>query len=191
MKKLITDGLLDIAIILSLLRTDIHNLINSEYDQLNHYPEIQEIILGSTSAYTQTHFHHNNWRNNLGGFAHPKSIITDNYFDSSVFRDLHSLGDYRRFDGIQTNINAYLASNPVAFPPLASEGASTSQGENTHQSDNNNNDPETEPVSSASEQSLPTVANEASTGNETEESTAPIPGSELTKEVLQAATVMQ
>lgn len=181
MKNFLTDGLLDVAIILSLLRTDIHNLINSEYDQFNHYPEIQEIILGSTSAYTQTNFHNSNWRNSRGGFVHPKSV--ENFYESTIFRDLHSLGNYRRFEGVHTSINAYLASSPGAIPPSESEGASTSQGGNSHHSDNNNNDPETDPVSSASEQSLPTVANEGRTGNETQVSLSFIPGSELTKEV--------
>ena len=183
MKKHLTDGLLDIALLLSLLRTDLHNLLNADHEVLfNNYPEIQEIFLGSTSAYTQTHnFHANNWHNSMGAFVHPKSI--DNFYANSIFRDLHELSHYRRFDGIQTNINAYLASSP-GTGQLASETASTSQGGNDPVSDSNNNEPGVHhPTGSATEHSLPPIGSEPETSGESELSPVFVGGGELTKEV--------
>lgn len=54
LKQYFTDGLIQIAIVLSLLRTDLNNYLNSNYVN---YPEVQELIQGQTVAYTQTNFH--------------------------------------------------------------------------------------------------------------------------------------
>ena len=58
------DSLIQMALVLSLLRTDLHNYLNSN---LNDYPEVQEVMFGPTAAYTQTQFHHNQWLNTFGG----------------------------------------------------------------------------------------------------------------------------
>jgi hypothetical protein len=58
LKDYFVDGLVQIAIVLSLLRTDLNNYININYVN---YPEVQEIILGSSAAYTQTNFINNNF----------------------------------------------------------------------------------------------------------------------------------
>lgn len=54
LKQYFTDGLVQIAIVLSLLRTDLNSYLNGNYVN---YPEIQEIMQGQTVAYTQTNFH--------------------------------------------------------------------------------------------------------------------------------------
>ncbi len=127
MKKHFTDGLLQLAIVLSLLRTDINNYLNSYY---GYYPEIQEVILGSSSAYTQTHYHQNSWNQDIG-YPHPKSI--DNYYANSVFRDLHSLSQYRQYEGRRdTVVSAWLTSGPTSGF-LQSESATPSDTNNNQE----------------------------------------------------------
>ncbi len=197
MKKDIADGLLQVALILSILRTDLNltsylNLVNN---QLN-YPEIHDIILGSTSAYTQTsNFHHNSWHDSgLSGYAHPKSI--NNYFASEVFRELHSLSHYRRFGALPTNVDSYLAVIGDGPAPLASESAN----------DNSNNAAD---ASSAGGGGVPMQQDNVGDGNnnlhphpaspvgaiapgesQSLPSQIPYPGSELTKEVIIIGIVM-
>ena len=140
-----TDGLLQIALLLSILRTDLnlHNYLNLVGNQFT-YPEIHDILLGSTSAYTQTsNFHSNQWHDGTSGYAHPKSI--DNYYASSVFRELHSLSHYRRFDNIPTNLNSYLLTAGEQLIPVPGEnandnsnGVSTSSSGSLGDSNNNN-----------------------------------------------------
>lgn len=122
-KKQFTDGLLQIAIVLSLLRTDL-NLTNLN-NYVNTFPEIQEIILGSSSAYTQTHdFHRHSWHNDgINGYAHPKSI--DNYYANSILSELHSLSRFRRVRQRDIDINAWLVIGSNA-PGLPSETAGES-----------------------------------------------------------------
>ena len=94
LKNYFTDSLIQIAIVLSLLRIDLQNYLNSS---LNDYPEVQEIVLGQSSAFTQTQFHHNQWLNSVDGLyglgRNSKNIET--FYDESVFNDLHSLIPYR------------------------------------------------------------------------------------------------
>jgi nuclear factor erythroid 2-related factor 1/3 len=121
MKKDLTDGLLQLAIVLSLFRTDLNNLHNY-LNSYGHYPEIQEIILGSSSAYIQTHIHTTNWDNGIG-FSHPKNI--DSYYSSSVFRELHSLAHYNSYQSATTDLNAWLVSGPA--PALQGETSQNTQ----------------------------------------------------------------
>lgn len=83
------DGLVQIAIVLSLLRTDLNNYINIDYVNS---PEVQEIILGSSAGYTQTNFI-NNHLNSVYGGGNPKAIYNEVRYDSLI-QDLRSL---RRF----------------------------------------------------------------------------------------------
>ena len=179
MKKYFTDGLIQIAILLSLLRTELNqNYLNNYY---NNYPEIQEIILGSSSAYTQTNFHNHNWHNGgFSGYSHPKSI--DNYYANSVFRELHSLSPNVPFDRVDQYINAWLVTGPANLL-LPSESANDnsapsheSAGSHSHGSPSataTTNDPnhQSDPVGATGpvdpSQDLPLL----------------LPGSELTKEV--------
>ena len=136
-KKLFTDGLLQIAVVLSLLRTDWHNYINSLHNYHN-YPEIQDIILGPLSGITQADFHSHGWHQNSLGYAHPKNV--DSYYSHSILSDLHQLGPYRRFDGINTSVDAWLVNEPgvAPLPGESAESNNNSQAE-TGQDDNNNN----------------------------------------------------
>lgn len=150
-KHLVTDGLLQIALLLSILRTDLnlHNYLNLIDNNQLTYPEIHDIILGSTSAYTQTsNFHSNQWHDGLSGYSHPKSI--DNYYASSIFRDLHSLSHYRRFNNVPTSLESYLltAGEQVASFPgenandnsnTASAGSSSGGGSYSSSSGDSNN----------------------------------------------------
>jgi len=135
MKKHFTDGLLQLAIVLSLLRTDLNNYFNN----FHNYPEVQDIILGSSSAYVQSQNYHNNRWNREDGYSHPKQL--ENY-QSSVFRELHSLSDIRRFDGLDTMISAWLVNHgpasllmpdesiPNAQPATQSGDIGTDNGQN-------------------------------------------------------------
>ena len=181
MKKYFTDGLIQIAIVLSLLRTDLNlNNLNSYY---NTYPDIQEIILGSSSAYTQTHIHNQNWLNDgTNGYAHPKSI--DNYYTNSIFSELHSLSRFRRMGQRDNDISAWLVIGPPSLP-IASESAndnvpptsqSQSQGSSTHPQ-NGIDHGQSEPEGALGQQidNVPSdLGLDLTNGN---------PGSDLTKEV--------
>ncbi|XP_068438619.1 endoplasmic reticulum membrane sensor NFE2L1b [Clinocottus analis] len=75
LKKYFTEGLIQFTILLSLLgvRVDVDTYLS------NQLPPLREIILGPSSAYTQTQFH--NLRNNLDGYGiHPKSVDLDQFF---------------------------------------------------------------------------------------------------------------
>ncbi|XP_067285450.1 endoplasmic reticulum membrane sensor NFE2L1b isoform X2 [Pseudorasbora parva] len=75
LKKYFTEGLIQFTILLSLIgvRVDLDTYFNSQL------PPLREIILGPSSAYTQTQFH--NLRNTLDGYGiHPKSVDLDHFF---------------------------------------------------------------------------------------------------------------
>ncbi|RUS91235.1 hypothetical protein EGW08_001041 [Elysia chlorotica] len=104
-KEYFTDGLIGLAILLSLFRTDldlanIHNLIN--------YPEVQDIIQGQTAAYLPANFHH--LTNIPHAFGNPKHLDLENEAFSAWF-NYH--GSNFRFQGRQqNNIEAFLVSGP-------------------------------------------------------------------------------
>ncbi|KAL0984229.1 hypothetical protein UPYG_G00138810 [Umbra pygmaea] len=75
LKKYFTEGLIQFTILLSLIgvRVDVDNYLT------NQLPPLREIILGPSSAYTQTQFH--NLRNTLDGYGiHHKSVDLDQFF---------------------------------------------------------------------------------------------------------------
>ena len=144
LKQYFNDGLLQIAILLSLLRTDLLNF-NTPNNELLNYPEVQDILQGQTLAYLPTNFHnHLNTLNNIPGYSHSKHADSDFHF-SSLFRELQR---FRR--GVPTNIEAFLVSgdgSPVVLqpspPPSATQGASSAGGflssvPNSGESSNNN-----------------------------------------------------
>ncbi|KAG9474010.1 hypothetical protein GDO78_004360 [Eleutherodactylus coqui] len=77
LKKYLTEGLIQFTILLSLMgvRVDLDSYLPS------HLPPLHEIILGPTSAYTQTQFH--SLRGTTDGYGvHPKSVDLDHFFTS-------------------------------------------------------------------------------------------------------------
>ena len=153
-KEYFTDGLLQIAILLSLTRTDLNNLLPGNSVQ---YPEAQEIMMGPTSAITQsTSF--NNFRNTYNGMnIHPKAIDNDvNY----ILEDLRSLRQYRnwRSQSVSSNqrqeIETYLVTTRASHQQLTQTNqhpTATLQQNQIHTntaglspaSDSNSNTPET------------------------------------------------
>ncbi|GCB67293.1 endoplasmic reticulum membrane sensor NFE2L1b isoform X1 [Scyliorhinus torazame] len=101
LKKYFTEGLIQFTILLSLMgvRVDIDSYLNAQL------PPFREIILGQSSAYTQTQFH--NWRNTLDGYdLHPKSVDLDYYFTARRL-----LNDVRGLDRLlvpTTELSAWL-----------------------------------------------------------------------------------
>ncbi|XP_008151982.1 endoplasmic reticulum membrane sensor NFE2L1 isoform X1 [Eptesicus fuscus] len=101
LKKYLTEGLLQFTILLSLIgvRVDVDTYLTSQL------PPLREIILGPSSAYTQTQFH--NLRNTLDGYGiHPKSIDLDNYFTAR--RLLSQVRALDRFQVPTTEVSAWL-----------------------------------------------------------------------------------
>ena len=121
LKEYFTDGLIRIALIISLLRVNMN-----PRDLLDRNPDIEELLQGPTSAYTQARFHHQNWNQDIGAFIHPKHV--DNGIDD-LLHDLHALGRFRNNHALNTVIDAYLVNDPEP-PNLAQEATS----------DNNNNE---------------------------------------------------
>ncbi|KAK1793965.1 hypothetical protein P4O66_010883 [Electrophorus voltai] len=91
LKKYFTEGLIQFTILLSLIgvRVDVDSYLNSQL------PPLREIILGPSSAYTQTQFH--NLRNTLDGYGiHPKSVDLDHFFAiRQLLNQVHSLDHLR------------------------------------------------------------------------------------------------
>ena len=105
MKKYFTDGLLQVAIVLSLMRTDLNDYLNNVVNTFQQENlEGHDVIHGPTSAYTQANFHHL-YHSDFSQAVHPKNI--DNVISNSVLGDLHALGNLRRYN-IETNIAAYI-----------------------------------------------------------------------------------
>lgn len=88
LKQYFTDGLVQIAIVLSLLRTDLNSYLNSNYVN---YPEIQEIIQGQTVAYTQTNFHLSQHTHLGSSELYRKNIELD---PSTIYRELRTFHPY-------------------------------------------------------------------------------------------------
>lgn len=138
LKQYFTDGLVQIAIVLSLLRTDLNNYLNHNYVN---YPEVQEIILGPTAAYTQTNFHNNIYNSYYGSHEiHRKSIDLDADYLSSVFRDLRSVRHISTVRDI--NIPTYLivGGSPVVPGNLAIDSSTADDNPDEEEVNINNND---------------------------------------------------
>ncbi|XP_075033089.1 endoplasmic reticulum membrane sensor NFE2L1 [Mixophyes fleayi] len=101
LKKYLTEGLIQFTILLSLMgvRVDLDSYLPS------HLPPLHEIILGPTSAYTQTQFH--SLRGTSDGYGvHPKSVDLDQFFTSRRL-----LSRMRALDRLQvpsTELDAWL-----------------------------------------------------------------------------------
>lgn len=87
LKQYFTDGLVQIAIVLSLLRIDLNSYLNTSYVN---YPEVQELILGQTAVYTQTNFHRSSFENHYSGYDHLKTLENE----ASILQDLRSLSRF-------------------------------------------------------------------------------------------------
>ncbi|XP_068610496.1 endoplasmic reticulum membrane sensor NFE2L1b [Brachionichthys hirsutus] len=101
LKKYFTEGLIQFTILLSLLgvRVDVDHYLS------NQLPPLREIILGPSSAYTQTQFH--NLRNTLDGYGiHPKSVDLDHFFTTR--RLLNRVRQLDRLSVPSTELNAWL-----------------------------------------------------------------------------------
>ncbi|XP_043959004.1 endoplasmic reticulum membrane sensor NFE2L1b isoform X1 [Gambusia affinis] len=101
LKKYFTEGLIQFTILLSLIgvRVDVDTYLS------NQLPPLREIILGPSSAYTQTQFH--NLRNTLDGYGiHPKSVDLDQFFTTR--RLLNEVRQLDRLSVPSTELNAWL-----------------------------------------------------------------------------------
>ncbi|KAM4623047.1 endoplasmic reticulum membrane sensor NFE2L1 isoform 1-T3 [Discoglossus pictus] len=101
LKKYLTEGLIQFTILLSLMgvRIDLDSYLPS------HLPPLHEIILGPTSAYTQTQFH--SLRGTSDGYGvHPKSVDLDQFFTSR--RLLNSVRALDRLQVPSTELDAWL-----------------------------------------------------------------------------------
>ncbi|XP_068161708.1 endoplasmic reticulum membrane sensor NFE2L1b isoform X2 [Antennarius striatus] len=101
LKKYFTEGLIQFTILLSLIgvRVDVDNYLS------NQLPPLREIILGPSSAYTQTQFH--NLRNTLDGYGiHPKSVDLDHFFTTR--RLLNQVRQLDRLSVPSTELNTWL-----------------------------------------------------------------------------------
>ncbi|KAG9343748.1 hypothetical protein JZ751_013129 [Albula glossodonta] len=101
LKKYFTEGLIQFTILLSLIgvQVDVDTYLSSQL------PPLREIILGPSSAYTQTQFH--NLRNTLDGYGiHPKSVDLDYFFTSR--RLLSQVRSLDRLRVPSTQLDAWL-----------------------------------------------------------------------------------
>ncbi|GFR85029.1 nuclear factor erythroid 2-related factor 1-like [Elysia marginata] len=104
-KEYFTDGLIGLAILLSLFRADL-DLVN--INNLINYPEVQDIIQGQTAAYLPANFHH--LSNGPHAFGNPKHIDFDNRAFSAWFNN--HINNFQFHGSRQNNIEAFLVSGP-------------------------------------------------------------------------------
>ena len=142
MKKYFTDGLIQVAILLSLLRTDLNSFINIRNS--DSFTETQDVILGESLGYTQSPIHDSIY-GSLSGHVHLKHV--ENYQDpASVFRELRQLTNHRSIAPLETILEAWLVSEPppLSVSPVPSGSAPTSNSAPPQaaqvQHDDNNND---------------------------------------------------
>lgn len=133
LKQYFVDGLVSIAIVLSILRTDLNNF-NREFVD---YPEVQEIILGQTAAYTQTNFHIHTINSRLGSpEIYRKNIEPDYIFNSALYRDLRS---FRPRQNNDLNVPTFLLVSGSVGPVLNSQDVPEHNDNNDTEDENNNN----------------------------------------------------
>ncbi|KAG7280636.1 hypothetical protein CRUP_023255 [Coryphaenoides rupestris] len=127
LKKYFTEGLIQFTILLSLIgvRVDVDTYLS------NQLPPLREIILGSSSAYTQTQFH--NLRNTLDGYGlHPKSVDLDHFFASR--RLLNQVRQLDRLAVPSTQLSAWLVhrdQETVAAVVVSSASSATASAATT------------------------------------------------------------
>lgn len=140
LKQYFTDGLIQIAIVLSLLRTDLNSYLSHNYVN---YPEIQDVILGQSAAYTQTNFHNafNNHFSHLGSpEIYRKDVDAVDIFQTSFYRELRSFrrsSNFRELNNYETFLLVAGQSGPTSFH--TQESTETTNNNNV---DGNNNNPE-------------------------------------------------
>lgn len=129
LKQYFTDGLVQIAIVLSILRTDLNSL-NRNYVN---YPEVQEIILGQTAAYTRTNFHIDSINSRLRSpEIYRKNIDPEYIFSSAIYRELRSFRPRRNQD---LDVSTFLLVADSSGPTFHSQGTA----EQNEPEDENNN----------------------------------------------------
>ncbi|XP_070782828.1 endoplasmic reticulum membrane sensor NFE2L1b isoform X3 [Enoplosus armatus] len=119
LKKYFTEGLIQFTILLSLIgvRVDLDTYLS------NQLPPLREIILGPSSAYTQTQFH--NLRNTLDGYGiHPKSVDLDHFFTTR--RLLNQVRQLDRLSVPSTELNTWLVHRDSETVVSASSQSSPS-----------------------------------------------------------------
>ncbi|KAM4715760.1 endoplasmic reticulum membrane sensor NFE2L1b isoform 2-T3 [Anableps anableps] len=119
LKKYFTEGLIQFTILLSLIgvRVDVDTYLS------NQLPPLREIILGPSSAYTQTQFH--NLRNTLDGYGiHPKSVDLDQFFTTR--RLLNEVRQLDRLSVPSTELNTWLVHRDSET--VVSAGSQSSPG---------------------------------------------------------------
>ncbi|XP_076007766.1 endoplasmic reticulum membrane sensor NFE2L1b isoform X2 [Genypterus blacodes] len=119
LKKYFTEGLIQFTILLSLIgvRVDLDTYLS------NQLPPLREIILGPSSAYTQTQFH--NLRNTLDGYGiHPKSVDLDHFFTTR--RLLNQVRQLDRLFVPSTELNTWLVHRDSETVVSASSQSSPS-----------------------------------------------------------------
>jgi len=184
-KKYFTDGLIQVAIVISLLRTDVNNYINTLVD--NSYQEMQEIIMGTSLAYTQTNFHRSGQMPVLGGYTNLKSLVS--YYSNSPFQDLLTPESYRNSFHVPTNIDMWLVSD-LQPPKLQDANTSTNDSEHASMVDSpaqvdnlmHVENTVSQPVN-GDNADVDVSEVEPITSENTPPTPPPTPGSELTKEV--------
>ncbi|XP_037547580.1 endoplasmic reticulum membrane sensor NFE2L1b [Nematolebias whitei] len=119
LKKYFTEGLIQFTILLSLIgvRVDVDTYLS------NQLPPLREIILGPSSAYTQTQFH--NLHNTLDGYGiHPKSVDLDHFFTTRRL-----LNEVRQLDRLfvpSTELDTWLVHRDTETVVSASSQSSPS-----------------------------------------------------------------
>ena len=116
-KEHFTNGLVQVAIVLSLLRTDLDIYLVAPEVTLPGYAlsphHLHETIFDSVTDYSR-----NNLYGRLSVGVNLKSFDDERWWTlSSLFSDLHSLANYQRFDRFNTDIHTWLVSDPGSARP--------------------------------------------------------------------------
>ncbi|XP_056375813.1 nuclear factor erythroid 2-related factor 3 [Hyla sarda] len=139
LKKYMTEGLLQFAILLSLagVRVDLDSYL----------PPIREIILGTSSAYSQIPFHslRDTWE---GSSLHPKSPDLDSFFTARRLLDeVRALGDTRV---PRTEVSAWLVHTVSADDAETGTSVLLTAGSTEEDTPSNNEGPDQPPAGSSS-----------------------------------------
>lgn len=122
-KKVMNAELLQLALVVSLLRLNPESYLHL----MNTGPEVHEIFLGQSSAYTQSHFH--NLNNGMFGYIHPKTVDLYSIDTASMLMDLNALGRYCRFQDFQNVVITFIA-NTENLEPENLQSSTTSSNSN-------------------------------------------------------------
>jgi len=106
-KDYFSDGLIQIAIVLSLLRSDLDSFLDISIRPSPVRSHLLETNDGPLSGITRTDL---NFHSREFVREYPKVLDSYGGRFSPFLRDLHALSYYRRFDGISTNVHAWLVN---------------------------------------------------------------------------------